>query len=41
MATISTDTCASKYTFIYEEYAKLMCQVLEINLQRRIKSKQI
>ena len=35
------DTCATGYGFINEEFAETVCQVLEIELQRLIKPKQI
>ena len=41
MATILADTCATGYGFIEEEFAETVCQVLEIELQRLIKPKQI
>ena len=41
MATTLADTCITEYSFIDEEFAKTICQVLEIKLQRLIKPKQI
>ena len=40
-ATTLADTCATGYGFIDEEFAEIVCQVLEIEPQRLIKSKQI
>ena len=40
-ASTLSDTCATTYGFIDEEFAETVCQVLEIELQRLIKSKQI
>ena len=40
-ATILVDTCAIEYGFIDKEFAKTVCQVLEIESQRLIKPKQI
>ena len=39
--TTLADTCATGYGFIDKEFAKTVCQVLEIELQRLIKPKQI
>ena len=41
MATILANTCATEYSFIDEEFAETVCQVLEIKPQRLIKPKQI
>ena len=41
MGTTLADTCATGYVFINEEFAETVCQVLEIELQRLIKPKQI
>ena len=41
MATTLADTCATGYGFINEEFVEIVCQILEIKLQRLIKHKQI
>ena len=41
MAIILANTCATGYSFIDEEFANTVCQVLEIKSQRLIKPKQI
>ena len=41
MAIILTNICAIKYDFIDEKFAETVCQVLEIESQYLIKSKQI
>ena len=41
MATILANTCATRYGFIDKKFAKIVCQVLEIEPQRLIKPKQI
>ena len=41
MATTLADICTTGYGFIDEEFADIVCQVLEIEPQRLIKSKQI
>ena len=40
-ATTLADTCATRYGFIDEKFVETVCQVLEIELQRLIKPKQI
>ena len=40
-ATTLADTCATGYGFIDEEFAETVCQVLEIEPQCLVKSKQI
>ena len=41
MATTLANICATSYGFIDEEFAKTVCQNLEIELQRLIKLKEI
>ena len=41
MATILTNTYATRYSFIDEKFAEIVCQVLKIKLQSLIKLKQI
>lgn len=41
MAITLTNICAPKYCFIDEEFAKIVCKILEIKPQRLIKPKQI
>ena len=41
MAITLANTCTTRYGFIDEEFAEIICQVLKIKLQRLIKLKQI
>ena len=41
MATTLINTCTTRYSFIDEEFAEIICQVLEIKPQHLIKLKQI
>ena len=41
MAIILANTYATKYDFIDKKFVKIVCQILEIELQCMIKSKQI
>ena len=41
MAITLANTCATRYSFIDEEFAKTVCQILEIKPQCLIKPKQI
>ena len=40
-ATILVDTCATRYTFIDEKFAEIVCQTFKIEPQRLTKSKPI
>lgn len=39
--TILVDTCTTRYSFIDDKFAEIVCQILEIGCQRLIKPKPI